>query len=92
MPLSKGANERLWDAVIKEALIESMRLELDEAEQNAEPHSFSPQFEHNMKKLSRSIGIKEKSRAAVKVICKFAVTAAAVMGISFGGLLTQHEV
>ena len=61
MPLSKGANERLWDAVIKEALIESMRLELDEAEQNAEPHSFSPQFEHNMKKLSRSIGIKEKS-------------------------------
>ena len=92
MPLSKGANERLWDAVIKEALIESMRLELDEAEQNAEPHSFSPQFEHNMKKLSRSIGIKEKSCAAVKVICKFAVTAAAVMGISFGGLLTQHEV
>lgn len=92
MSLSKGANERLWDAVIKEALIESMRLELDEAEQNAEPHSFSPQFEHNMKKLSRSIGIKEKSRAAVKVICKFAVTAAAVMGISFGGLLTQHEV
>ena len=44
MPLSKGANERLWDAVIKEALIESMRLELDEAEQNTEPHSFSPQL------------------------------------------------
>ena len=64
MPLSKGANERIWDAVIKESLIESMKSELDEAEQNAEPHSFSPQFEHNMKKLSRSIGIKEKSRFA----------------------------
>ena len=37
MPLSKGANERLWDAVIKEALIESMNRELDETEQNIEP-------------------------------------------------------
>lgn len=92
MPLSKGANERLWDAVIKEALIESMSRELDEAEQDAEPHSFSPQFEHNMKKMLKSIGRKEKAQDIGRAFCKFAVTAAAVMGIMFSGLLTQQEV
>lgn len=92
MPLSKGANERLWDAVIKEALIESMNRELDETEQNIEPHNFSSQFEHNMNKLIKNIGRKEKAQAAGKVIGKFAVTAATVMGIMFGGFLTQQEV
>lgn len=92
MPLSKGANERLWDAVIKEALIESVNRELDEAEQAAEPHSFSPQFEHNMKKILKSIGRKEKVQNLGRAFCKFAVTAAAVMGIMFSGLLTQQEV
>lgn len=92
MPLSRGANERLWDAVIKEALIESMNRELDETEQNIEPHNFSSQFEHNMNKLIKNIGRKEKAQAAGKVIGKFAVTAATVMGIMFGGFLTQQEV
>lgn len=92
MPLSKGANERLWDAVIKEALIESVSRELDEAEQTAEPHSFSPQFEHNMKKILKSIGRKEKVQNLGRAFCKIAVTAAAVMGLMFGGLLTQQEV
>lgn len=92
MPLSRGANERLWDAVIKEALIESMNRELDESEQNIEPHNFSSKFEHNINKLIKNIGRKEKAQAAGKVIGKFAVTAATVMGILFGGLLTQQEV
>lgn len=92
MPLSRGANERLWDAVIKEALIESMNRELDESEQNIEPHNFSSQFEHNMNKLIKNIGRKEKAQAAGKVIGKFAVTAATIMGIMFCGLLTQQEV
>lgn len=92
MPLSKGANERLWDAVIKEALIESMNRELDETEQNIEPHNFSSQFEHNMNKLIKNIGRKEKAQAAGKTIGKFAVTAATVMGVLFWGVLTQQEV
>lgn len=92
MPLSRGANERLWDAVIKEALIESMNRELDETEQNIEPHKFSSQFEHNMNKLIKNIGRKEKEQTVGKVIGKFAVTAATVMGIMFGGFLTQQEV
>lgn len=92
MPLSRGANERLWDAVIKEALIESMNRELDETEQNIEPHKFSSQFEHNMNRLIKSLGRKEKAQTVGKVIGKFAVTAATVMGIMFGGFLTQQEV
>ena len=92
MPLSRGANERLWDAVIKEALIESMNRELDETEQNIEPHKFSSQFEHNMNRLIKSSGRKEKAQTVGKVIGKCAVTAATVMGIMFGGFLTQQEV
>ena len=92
MPLSRGANDRLWNAVIKEALIESMNRELDGTEQSIEPHKFSSQFEHNMNKLIKSIGRKEKTLAAGKVIGKFAVTVATVMGIMFGGLLTHQEV
>lgn len=92
MPLGKEANERLWDAVIKEALIESMGRELKELEQNIEPHDFSPQFEKKIYKLTKSIGRKENIQAVGKVFCKFAVTAAAVMGLAFGGFLTQPEV
>lgn len=92
MPLSRGANERLWDAVIKEALIESMNRELDETEQNIEPYNFSSQFEHKMNRLIKSLGRKEKAQTVGKVIGKFAVTAATVMGIMFGGFLTQQEV
>lgn len=92
MQLSRESNERLWDAVIKEALIESMNRELEETEQNMEAHNFSAPFEKEMNRLIKSIGRKEKFQEARKVLCKLTVTAAAVLGIMFGGLLTQQEV
>lgn len=92
MPLSKGGNERLWDAVIKEALIEEMEDEIEQFENNLEEHSFSPRFNDKMDRLIRNIGKKEKIQAVEKTLGRVMLTAAAVMGIMFGGLLTQQEV
>lgn len=92
MLLSKGGNERLWNAVIKEALIEVLKDETEQFENDPEEHNFSPKFNDEMNTLIRKIGRKEKTQAVGKAIGRFMATAAAVMGIIFGGLLTQQEV
>lgn len=91
MSLSKEANERLWDAVIKEALIISIRNEINDSEE-IEPFNPSQHFEKKMRKLIKNIGRKEHLQAVGKNFTRLIVTAAVIMGIAFGGLLTQHDV
>lgn len=96
MTLNKATNERLWDAVITEALRECAEREiakLENAVNSTENSSvFSAEFEKSISKISNSIGKKERSAQLGKSIFRMAVGAAAVMGIAFGGLLTQPEV
>ncbi len=92
MQLSKNANERLWDAVIKEALIEDCNSELQELEKITVTHSFSSRFEKNIEKTKRSIGRKELLKNTGKFFKTAAVTAAAVMGLIFCSMLTQPQV
>ncbi len=92
MPLSKEANERLWNALIKEALIEKCSKELQEIKAETEAHEFSSEFKKSIKKIMSSIGKKENIKQAAKVFKHIAVTTAAIMGIIFGALLTQPEV
>ncbi len=92
MPLSKEANERLWNALIKEALIEKCSMELQEIKAETEAHEFSSEFKKSIKKIMSSIGKKENIKQAAKVFKHIAVTTAAIMGIIFGALLTQPEV
>lgn len=87
--------EKIFDLVLTEALKESLDRELQEIDEmvaNSPPHEFSPQFEKRMKKLINSIGRKERIKKYTQMCIKVVVTAAAIMGVLFGGLLTQPTV
>ncbi len=87
--------EKIFDLVLKEALQECLDEELKEIDEmvaNSPPHEFSPQFEKRMKKLINSIGRKDRIKKYKQICVKVVVTAAAIMGVIFGGLLTQPPV
>ncbi|MCH5194579.1 MAG: DUF4367 domain-containing protein, partial [Oscillospiraceae bacterium] len=92
MQLSKQANERLWDALIKEALIQDCYNELAELEKTVKPHTFSERFEKNIAKMKRKVFGKERLKAAGVIIRNVAAVVMIVIGLTFGVLLTQPEV
>ena len=85
-------NDEIFDLLLKEALIEKYNRDVRTAMENARPHDFSPELEKRIRKISRSIGRKERIQSICKVLIKVLLIAAAVMGIAFGGLLTQPKV
>lgn len=92
MRLSERANERLWDSLLKEVLIEDCKNELAELQTSAEPHSFSSDFEKKIRKISHSVGRKELAIGIAVFVRKTAVTAAVILGVLFAGLMTQPTV
>lgn len=85
---------KIFDLVLAEALEECLDKELKEFDEIKldEPHEFSKEFEKKMRKIINSIGKKDRVKKYVSFGRKAIVTAAAVLGIIFGGLLTQPEV
>ena len=92
MTLSKQATERLWDALIKEALIQDCYNELAELEKTVKPHTFSERFEKNIAKMKRKVFGKERLKATGAIIRNTAAVVMIVIGLTFGVLLTQPEV
>lgn len=95
MQLSNGANERLWEALFREALIINLTHDADEMnslENDSEIPVFSENFRKVIKKETGRIGHKERLKNAFRAVSITAVSAAAVMGVAFTGLLTQSEV
>lgn len=82
--------EKIFDLILKEALQESLDRELQEIDEmvaNSPPHEFSPEFEKKMRKLINSVGRKERIKRYKQICIKVVVSAAAIMGVLFGGLL-----
>ncbi len=92
MPLSKGAKDAIFDIILKDALIESSNKEIDEINSQTEKHDFSKNFEKTIKHIKSSVGRKDIIMTTSKGAAKVLVTAAAVMGILFSGLLTVPSV
>lgn len=93
MPLSKDANEKMWDIILSEALEEHCRREIKEfMKDDQEPHIFSKKFEKNIRKIRNSIGRRKAIKTAGKFAFKTFTVFACIMGISFGALLTQPSV
>ena len=88
------SNERIFELIISDALADLWDKELEEIynDGSIEHHSFSKEFERNIHKVRRSIGRKERMKNAGRFSLKFFVTIATIMGIAFGGLLTQPTV
>ena len=91
MNLSKNANSRLWDALLKELLIENMNMQVADLSGNDAPMP-SESFEKNISKIARSVGRKEAARNVAKLMKNGAITLAAVLSITFCMLLTQPKV
>jgi len=92
MRLSERANERLWDSLLTEVLIEDCKNELAELEASAEPHTFSSGFEKRIQKIRHSVSRKETAIGIAAFVRKASVTAAAIAGILFMIFLTQPQV
>ncbi len=92
--ISSASKEKIFDIILADALKESMEREFAEVDKIAEgePHKFSLSFERKMRKLIRSIGRKERIKKCADICFKAVITASAVFGVIFGGLLTQPDV
>lgn len=91
MNLSKTANERMWDALLKELLIENMNAQVAELSCDEVPAP-SEDFERNISKITRSIGRKETARNIARLMKNGAVMLAMVLSVTFCMLLTQPKV
>ena len=76
--MNKGLknNEKIFDAVLSEALLEYAENELKELEKSPCEHTFSPEFERKITKLAKGISLREGARAVLKGALKAAMCAA----------------
>ena len=91
MNFSKNANSRLWDALLKELLIENLNMKIADLSGDEVPTP-SENFEKNISKIARSVGRKETARNVARLMKNSAITLAAVLSITFCMLLTQPKV
>lgn len=92
MTLSDSAKERIFDIIVEDMLKESSKQEIDEFRNDDREHDFSAEFERKAKRIRNSIGRSKAIKTAVKIVTRTVITAASIMGIIFGGLLTQPNV
>ncbi len=92
--MNAAIKKQIFDIVLKEALRDSMEKEFKKIDEMVidEPYEFSSEFEKKMKKLINSIGRKDRIKKFKHIAVRTIVSAAAVFGVIFGGLLTQPEV
>lgn len=92
MTLSDSAKERIFDIIIEDMLKESCKQEIDEFRKDEREHSFPADFDRKVRKIRNSIGRDKAVKTAVKIVTRTVITAASIMGVIFGGLLTQPNV
>ena len=87
-------NNKIFDLIMADALADVWDMEFAKYDDNdtAEEFQVSDEFERNIRKIRNSIGRKERMKNAGRFSLKFFVTIATIMGIAFGGLLTQPTV
>lgn len=92
MERRKAANDEIFDILLKSTLISRYENEASAAMLSTEEHIYPADFHRRLRRIRNSAGRRERISAAGRIVSRFAVTAAAAMGILFGGLLTQPEV
>lgn len=92
MERRKAANDEIFNILLKSALISRYENEASAAMLSTEVHIYPAGFHRQLRRIRNSAGRRERISAAGRIVSRFAVTAAAAMGILFGGLLTQPEV
>lgn len=86
--------EKIFDLVLADALMNSLDIEIKKLDDDNEydDHIFPTEFDRKNRKIANSLGRKDRIRKNAQICVKAVVTAAAIMGVIFGGLLTQPPV
>ena len=92
MTLSDSAKERIFDIIIEDMLKESCKQEIEKFRNDDREHEFPADFDRKARKIRNSIGRNKAVKTAVKIVTRTVITAASIMGVIFGGLLTQPNV
>lgn len=92
MTLSDSAKERIFDIIVEDMLKESCKQEIENFKNDDREHEFPADFDRKARKIRNSIGRSKAVKTAAKVVTRTVITAASIMGIIFGGLLTQPNV
>ncbi len=92
--MNSETNKKIFDFILADALMESLDIELQEIDENHEYENYKPsdEFDRKIKKIRNSIGKKDRIKKYKQIFVKVVVIAAAIMGVFFGGLLTQPAV
>ncbi len=92
--MNSETNEKIFDLILADALMESLDMELQEIDENHEYEDYKPsdEFDRKIRKIGKSIGRKDRLKKSAKICSKAVITVAAIMGVFFGGLLTQPTV
>ena len=92
--MNNETKEKIFDLVLADALMGSLDIELREIDENKEydDYKFPDTFDRKVRKIANSIGRNDIIKKCTQVCVKVVVTAAAIMGVIFGGLLTQPDV
>lgn len=90
--MRNNSKEEIFDILIREALIEKWDKELDELKLQTMPHEFSKSFNKRIQRIQFSIASKNNIKKAGKIALKAVASIAIVMGVCFGGLLTQPKI
>lgn len=90
--MNKSISEDVFMVLLQNALIEKYNVEVQDMIAEAEPHEFSDSFNKKIRRLEHTSILNEKKSANLYMLKKIVVSAAAIMGIIFGGLLVQPEV
>lgn len=92
--MKNETKNRIYDLILTDALMTSLDIEIKAFDEESEydNHKFSTGFERKYRKTANSIGRKNKIKICTHICVKTVVTAAAIMGVIFSGLLTQPTV
>ena len=85
-------NNAIFDILVKDALISIYESELSDLMLDSDEHEYSKSVYKTIRKIGRRIAAKDHAIVFFRISRKAIVSVAAILGIVFGGLLTQPSV
>lgn len=90
--MNVATKNKIFDLILADALEECLDEELKKYDELNKPHEFSEEYKRKMRKITNSVGRKDRIKIYKRIAVRSVVSIAAAFGIVFGVLLTQPEV
>ncbi len=90
--MNVATKNKIFDLILADALEECLDEELKKYDELNKPHEFSEEYKRKMRKITNSVGRKDRIKIYKRIAVRSVVSIAAAFGLVFGCLLTQPEV